>query len=270
MDRVTLVGVYGFLGFMLCRDFLEKGIEVTGVTFDEQEQDDFTEEKRLEIGRNSNFHETTEKTWLSNLNSSREEDSIILFSVYDLFMTQSENVMLENEKLKQFLSSNQRRHYKLIGLMPASFAFERESDASFFIDCLDQSIYIPTLYGPWQPENYLYQQYLSKQVNRDIKPSLSSREWTMDAIYIEDTVQEIIEIINEESRKNFLLRSEVENNWAECARVLSIETSDEIDKKKLTLKEQIDVRCLKRTTDVQTGLDLQNQHYRRITGTFLP
>ena len=60
MDKVIIVGTYEFIGFQLCLTLLEQGREVIGIHLNTTSQDPFLEEKRFEIGRNSNFTEKDE------------------------------------------------------------------------------------------------------------------------------------------------------------------------------------------------------------------
>ena len=60
MDKVIIVGTYEFIGFQLCLSLLEQGREVIGIHLNTNSKDPFLEEKRFEIGRNSNFTEQDE------------------------------------------------------------------------------------------------------------------------------------------------------------------------------------------------------------------
>ena len=70
MDKAIIVGVYEFIGFHLCEALLQEGIEVYGVNLPIDTSDHVVDEKRLLIGRNSNFQEKDE-SFLSSFDFSQ-------------------------------------------------------------------------------------------------------------------------------------------------------------------------------------------------------
>ncbi|WP_035209289.1 hypothetical protein [Mesobacillus boroniphilus] len=63
MERATILGIYDFIGYSLCRHMLDLGFEIDGIHQSGNIDDYFTEEKRLEIGRNANFSEISLQGW---------------------------------------------------------------------------------------------------------------------------------------------------------------------------------------------------------------
>ena len=84
MDKAIIVGVYEFIGFHLCETLLQEGMEVYGVDLPIDTSDHVVDEKRLLIGRNSNFQEKDE-SFFSSFDFS-QEDTFIFLDYYSFYM----------------------------------------------------------------------------------------------------------------------------------------------------------------------------------------
>src|SRR5688500_1502068 len=129
MDKVVIVGVFGFVNFHVCKALLDKGIEVRGVQIETEDDSDILIEKRLEIGRNANF---TEVSLGYILNDSYDNETIVL-SVYDLYMRYKEEYLLKEDMLFNLISKNNWE--QIVILVPSQMLTNAfESKAEIVID----------------------------------------------------------------------------------------------------------------------------------------
>jgi nucleoside-diphosphate-sugar epimerase len=211
MDKVVMVGVFDFVNFHVCKALLDKGIEVRGIQIETEDDYDILIEKRLEIGRNANFSEVT---LVDILNGSYENETIVL-SVYDLYMRYKEEYLLNEDMLINLISKN--KWEQIVILAPSQIlANVFESKAEIVIDdfinrAISQKqdihlLYLPTIFGTWQPDTFMFQNSILTDMNRG-KPFRGLREETSDAIFVDDTVHSIIEIIENKQPGRYLLQS---------------------------------------------------------------
>ncbi|PLR97622.1 hypothetical protein [Bacillus sp. T33-2] len=277
MDRATIVGVFGFVGYSLCTALLERGIQVKGVNQTEQNQGAFFEEMRMEIGRNANFSEMSFEQWLLE-GENLEQEAPIILSFYDIYMKNSEDRLLEQpgiiSKLKEWSGINGN----LTLLLPAQLAqFDGKTDMppiELFIQSLKESriqhkeIYLPTIFGPWQPEEYFFQQLILQEKQKLDAPVLSEKEWTGDAMFIDDAVDSLIKLIEEPETGRFLLKSMETNLWDKCTRSIlpGYEGNADTNKKNVVWSPSINIVAVASQTDFLTGLEKQITHFERIAG----
>lgn len=226
MDKVVIVGVFDFVNFHLCKALLNKGIEVRGVQIETEENEDILVEKRLEIGRNSNFTEVSVKDLT---NKSNEKETIVL-SVYDLYMKYKENV-LQNDFMKNHFLYEDNWDQIIIIVPIQLLGNEIESEANVFInDVINrkrnlnkniQYLYLPTIYGPWQPDTFMFQHSILAGMDKG-KGFRGMREETNDALFVDDTVESIIEVVEEKGPGKYLLQSGKKDQWDLCAAFLRI------------------------------------------------
>ncbi len=104
MDKAVIFDVYNFVSFHLCKALLDKGIEVEGIcVVNRLNNDGFSDEKRLEIGRNANFKESFFKDWSNQLERAETKMTIIC-SVYDIYMTYNENILKKDADAYEFIN----------------------------------------------------------------------------------------------------------------------------------------------------------------------
>ena len=65
--------------------------------------------------------------------------------------------------------------------------------------CTPSIFYLPTVYGPWQPMKYVFQQAIN---NPNGPISLDDREWTEDALYIDDVIEYYLKDIEGKKEKS--------------------------------------------------------------------
>jgi hypothetical protein len=211
--------VFEFIGFHCCKSLLEKGYSVNGIPFN-MESDLFLDEKRLEVGRNANFSEQDLQGVENIIEKKEREPAIFIVSLYEWFMTFKESPVPNTKILAQVaqsLNDRQKAENQIVYLLPIQLLtnsqdLEGAVELKEFIDqtnrlgdCV-QLFYLPTIFGPWQPSSFLFQRALLKQLN-NVKDDMVIREWTLDAMFIDDALDPIIERIETGKKGSFLLES---------------------------------------------------------------
>ncbi|WP_423409702.1 hypothetical protein AABM38_06775 [Heyndrickxia sp. MSNUG] len=270
MERAAILGVYDFIGYSLCKYMLNDGVEIAGVHIASKHDKYFTEEKRMEIGRNANFSEISFKEW----QATRTNEHMII-SLYEQF---NQDWMIEQylngiiTKLENMDYSNQT----LILILPAHLALKHEklTDSQLellrFIEKVNISIleiYLPTIYGPWQPEEYFFQQSLNYLEGESSIPVIAKWEWIHDALYIEDAVETIMELAESGKDGKYFFASGKTNLWRSCANeLLGKQTELLLRKADRTpeINELIKVKILKNNEKISMGLKKQKEQYFRI------
>lgn len=268
MERATILGIYDFIGYSLCRYLLDEGVEINGVDTEGNRKDSFTEEKRLEIGRNANFLEISLEEW------DAEQAEGILFvtlfeslqgrhntdGIYEVLLSE-----LENRKLKKLPT---------VVILPAYFAQEkaelREARVNSLIYSRDSNLlalYLPTIYGPWQPEECFFQQVMSRSLyeNKEI-PDIGPREWTHDCLYIDDAVKMIKELAESGLQGQYILSSGEQDRWFKCAEELLGSGAGLLRNKAAApaIKNSIKVSTVGQNEQISKGLSRQKEQFNRI------
>jgi nucleoside-diphosphate-sugar epimerase len=268
MDKVVMVGVFDFVNFHVCKALLDKGIEVRGVQIETEDESDILIEKRLEIGRNANFTEVS----IGDILIDSYENETIVLSVYDLYMRYKEEYLLNEDMLFNLISKN--KWEQIVILVPSQMLTnEFESKAEIVIDDFINRaeshkqdihlLYLPTIFGAWQPDTFMFQNSILTDMNRG-KPFRGLREETSDAIFVEDTVHAIIEIIENKLPGRYLLQSGKSNQWNLCASFLRINEQGSTERKAEANEDKITIFTVKNTVSIAEGLTKQIDHAHRI------
>lgn len=256
MKKAVVFGVYQFVGFHICSALLEEGEEIIGISYPEVSIEDL-EDKRMEIGRNANFSEKS----LDKL-SFILQDTNVQHIYFDLYTIKEISIY---EKIQSLLSNFQDketiRDKKLIFLVNVA-SIETERD---FITLLKdnlvnhdiQVVHLPTLYGPWQPSDFLFQQIVEGKEKKDIK--LKVREYTMDAIFIEDAVKEVVKMTTKGQNNDILLKSKEINHWQRCLEQLQWDIPK--TKKGLQLSSNLQEVFVENEGTIEDNLEKQKRHY---------
>jgi nucleoside-diphosphate-sugar epimerase len=267
MDKVVMIGVFDFVNFHVCKALLDKGIEVRGVQIETEDDSDILVEKRLEIGRNANLTEVS----LGDISNDSNENETIVLSVYDLFMRYKEEYLLNEEMLLHLITKNQWE--QIVILVPSQMLNEViDSKAEVIIeDFLNRIkvqnekvhlLYLPTLYGPWQPDTFLFQSTILSEMKRG-KPFRGIREETGDALFVQDTAKLIVEIIENHEPGRYLLQSGKSNQWDKCAAFLRI--NEQESNRLLKIKEEnLTNMIVTSTLPISVGMAKQIEHAHRI------
>ncbi|WP_121609596.1 hypothetical protein [Mesobacillus foraminis] len=231
MNEAIIMGAYGFLGYSLCKHLLEKGIPIKAITFEFEEEDLFAEEKQMEIGRNANFTASSMNNWPA-LGNAQEGPATIIIPFYDFFLKGTEENLLK-ETPKLLFNQTPAEEIFVAILLPEQLVYCEDSTLSpkyiqFSKDLQDsgipyQEIFLPCLFGPWQPEECLFQQILFPKKQDGSLPVINKRESTTDAIYIDDAVLTVLDLIGR-NRGKHLVRSGKSNQWKECIQWFSENT----------------------------------------------
>ncbi|MCQ6280972.1 hypothetical protein [Bacillus sp. EB600] len=273
MDKVIIYGVHEFVGFHLCKGFLEKGYCVTGIHFN-MEDALFVEEKRLEVGRNANFVEKALQD-SDNLSEAESGPAIIIISLYDLLMTYKESALTTKKvfaNMVQSLNKQKQTKNQIVYLLPIQL-ITGSNDLNGIEDVKDflketkrkdrsiQLVYLPTIFGPWQPPSFLFQRLLLNQLNK-IEEQIVIREWPFDAIFINDALDPMFETIQTGKPGSFLLESGIPESWKRCADFLKIDQSIKSECESVDIKsdEQIVKLSLQNITPYSESLTIQREH----------
>jgi nucleoside-diphosphate-sugar epimerase len=269
MERATILGIYDFIGYSLCRYLLDLGTEVVGIHPAVKIEDYFTEEKRLEIGRNANFTEIGLQDW-------KEEaaEGFLFVALFEALQGQ-EGTKGSLEAIFSKLESRYLKKLPTAVILPAYYAHEngRMKEVGAKISTLIHShestmltIYLPAIYGPWQPEKFYFQQAMICASKGGKIPAISDWEWTHDCLYIEDAVKTIKEMAESGQQGHYILSSGEQDRWLQCAEELvgldPVILRKEMEKP--VLKRSIQVRTIRKNEQISKGLIRQKEHFTRI------
>ncbi|MBS8263072.1 hypothetical protein DYI25_01320 [Mesobacillus boroniphilus] len=270
MERATILGIYDFIGYSLCRYMLDLGVEIDGIDPEGNIEDYFTEEKRLEIGRNANFTEIGLKDW-----EVEGAKGFLFVTLFGSLQTRKGT----DDIVEALLTKLENRHLKRLPtavILPAYFAQEnvklREADTkiSHFISSRESTlltIYLPTIYGPWQPEDCFFQQTMTLSSIDDRKiPDIGQWEWTHDCLYIDDAVKTIKEMAESGHQGQYILSSGEQGRWLQCAEELLGKEAAILRKEVKTpvIKGSIQVRPVEQNEQISKGLSRQKEQFTRI------
>jgi hypothetical protein len=278
MDKAIIFGVFDFVSFHACKTLLDKGIEVKGIHMDNGRKIPFLEEKRLEIGRNANFEEQSFLEW-SRRSEPEKPNNMIIFSLYDFFMLYNEAILKKETIIRpilQFLERKKDGCETIVFILPIQL-LTRSHDSQSLSDLeefLDQTMniekniqlfFIPTIYGPWQPNTFLFQQTILSKISMN-EEIIDLRECTMDALFIADALETIMDIIESRIPGKYLIESGKKNQWDLCAAFLNI------DDKLINTRERVSMAVnnemikvpLRKVTSISDSLSIQIEHTQRL------
>jgi hypothetical protein len=270
MNKMMILGIYDFIGYGLCTRLLSEGIEVDGYRFFSDGQEEYMEEKKLLIGRNANFEEKLLDEEVDDLGNIHKATAVISF--YDLFFSvkaSPSGQLFEN--INNCLNKHVPKSIAL--LLPLKFLTMIPEGFKEFLTSLDsydipiQMIYLPTIYGPWQPATFLYQQYIMKNQSRTT-PKLDERESTLDALFLEDVLDELLMLLFSNTSNQILLKSEDQNQWYKGAEYLHIAGVDKLSNSEAKyvnqLSENLVIKTVHSKVSIDKGLNQQKQNYLRL------
>lgn len=276
MDKACIFNVYDFVSFHICQTLLNKGIEVEGIQLENDSQEPFLEEKRLEVGRNANFEEQAFSLW-SDRGNEEQHNTTIIFSLYDLFMQHKEMILQKKEikdTILRYFEHTRDNSDLIIFLLPVqllsmSVSSQTLRDFQGFVDyAMDlkeniQLFYLPTIYGPWQPTTFLFQQSILKKI-RENEEFMDSREMKLDAIYIEDALETLVEVIETKKPGSYLIESGKLNHWKRCAAFLNMDVDPIDGRDSFHLNHQIVKMAVKKVTSITESINKQIDQIHRL------
>ncbi|WP_421384174.1 hypothetical protein ACOJQI_06295 [Bacillus salacetis] len=216
MSRAVVTGGLGFLGFELCLAILEEGLEVVAADIDQK-----AGERWLEVGRNANItYQPLHQALPTEFSGAR-----IYINLYDCFSRSKGKQQLED--IRDFVENNKSYLESAVVLMPSVLSNRIEDDElTGFIEFLEEqfsryySVYIPTLFGPRQPDSFLFQQVITGAAS-----GTGFVDDTRSAIFVKDAANSIINI-EENSAENIQLVSDTPDSWIKSLKILGRTDAD--------------------------------------------
>ncbi|RFU63034.1 hypothetical protein [Bacillus sp. V59.32b] len=257
MELSIVLGAYQFIGFHVCKHLLDQGIEVLGVDWTEDpDSDPIIEEKQLEIGRNSNFTYLPLNQLQANEGTSKTTLFICWYDVIKARISMDEGVKNTIPILMNKFQERAERP-RIVLLYPLGIADEEQ------ICPADQIIYLPTIYGPWQHENMVFEQGIRSNSTAKLKSAIED-EYTLDAIYIKDLLDSFENMLSQ-SEKKIIVRSSAADQWALAARELfDTPVIDDVAPGQVGTKETAGyVYEVNNNITPKQGIERQRQHHKR-------
>ncbi|MBU8877454.1 hypothetical protein BGM26_00440 [Bacillus sp. FJAT-29790] len=267
MERAVIIGAFEFLGFHFCTSLLEQGYEVEGVHFDNPEGDPFLIDKRMAVGRNANFNEKEYQTWLPF--AEIDQQTLIIIDFYDFYVQDNRNFFAESDFLEHFFGENaiqiKETDSRIVFLLPIQWHSSTSEPIHRYLmndQISSQCFYLPTVYGPWQPSAFVFQQFLLKSMHGEKQISLNDREWIYDVLYIDEVVEAILMLAETKSAASCILKSDITDYWQKCASQLSIplEAINKYERNRPPEPRTINVKTLKSHIDFSEGIGKQRRH----------
>ncbi|MBM7659773.1 UDP-glucose 4-epimerase [Bacillus mesophilus] len=241
MEEAIVVGTFSFLGYNLLTRLLEDGVVVHGIDFkDGQDSERVKEEKILAIGRNANFISLEEEEWPQILHPKEGPKVNALFYCLDMFnqqtltrASQSLEQAIEYCKLHScpliFSSSvevvdhNERQEItedtpinpvtgkgKMFNSLEEMIQSKCNEEACSYL-----ILRFPTLYGPWQPDSYVYQRAILALEEGKTEQFIENKdEYKGDLLYVGDAVQALLNAKSCSTRNELIhITSGKEGEW---------------------------------------------------------
>lgn len=220
MGTYIVVGAYQFVGFHVTQYLLGQGEEVIGIDWEgSKTHQHIIEEKELEIGRNANFtYFPINKLRLLDVS----EQFTIVLSFYDSKKGEADLTDLDIDHIISFLEKCKKNDHvkslKIMILLPIdgdTNEFQSVLSACEGIEAV-KMVFLPTIYGPWQPESMSFEAGTSHLEESEIQAIIDS-EFREDALFITDFINSFERILSSTDR-NIHLCSSIENHWKKCAK----------------------------------------------------
>lgn len=264
MNQAIVFAAQQFLGFEICKGLLNNGCEVIAVDHEQMVNED-SKEKWLEIGRNANVSYHSLKTEI-DLN---DQSYIWFIPLYDLFIEEDENLIMDwSVSLQKLYEESKSKIRKIIFINPVKWSSnERVVNDKLYKILRNEVINIdetpiieyqlPTIFGPWQPMSFLFQQIISETESNNFVDDQT------DAIYIEDAVHSILENMDDKfCGKSIYLQSESADIWRKC--VLYLSSSYQIpEQSELINRNDSEILKVKESISFKEGIDKQIACYSR-------
>ncbi|MBM7586507.1 hypothetical protein JOC86_003059 [Bacillus pakistanensis] len=250
MNQAVVLAAQEFLGFEICSSLLECGYEVKA--FDQTED---LAAKWLEIGRNANIQYSS----MNNVPDLSKKFDVYL-PIYDLINQDKQSKLYEF--IKGFIKEKEGLISNTIMVFPLN---EREKDKDNpgeqirgFFRNLNTSIstyYLPTLFGPYQPKEYLFQKILTEENTECLNQFIDD---PISVIYVKDAADVIVN--HDKGEKDYLLLSSIEDSWKKA--LSKIHSSSELYvNKKREIPSDLEVLKVKPSLTFQEVLDLQRKSF---------
>ncbi|MCK6204268.1 hypothetical protein KZX50_02220 [Bacillus infantis] len=251
MNRAIVVGAYEFLGFHLAMKLLDRGLEVTGIVPGSGGDDRYTADKELLVGRNANFTVYSEADWKAN--GSIEEPHLIFLSLYDFYFREETELSLWEGMFGHLEATIEETRSKPVILMPVQY-YEAGNEGNCHSGAL--KIYLPTLFGLWQPSAFAFQRAIEGLENKDN----TMLEHRGDAIHAAEAAEGIIEAAATEETGSLLLWSGEKGRWGKCAKHLGMKEPADCSP---AIAPEADRKIIKEQIPYHIVLDKQQEYVKR-------
>ncbi|KAB2337202.1 hypothetical protein F7731_06155 [Cytobacillus depressus] len=265
MDRAVIIGAFEFLGFHFSKSLLEQGFEVVGIRSNYDGEDAYLIEKRMEIGRNGNYFEDQLSNWLSQ--GEVNVPTLFFIDYYGLSVNQQRDLYNEDNIIERFLTQNEKNitdtNSQIIALLPIQWLYKKNKYFNRIIEnkLISHSFFLPAIYGPWQPNSFIFQQYLLHSFNPEREISYDESEWVHDILYVSDIVEPILHLVETKSTEKCILQSDIQGHWQKCAEFLAISTDvmDSYSNKEQFEHGDIRIETVKSQTSFSEGIENQKR-----------
>ncbi|WP_409253425.1 NAD-dependent epimerase/dehydratase family protein [Bacillus sp. SCS-153A] len=213
MSKAIVTGGLGFIGFELCLSLLEEGMEV--VAADSAGE---AGERWLEVGRNANITYQPLQQQVSDEFSS----ACTYINLYDHFTGNKTGQHLK--EVLDFVERNRSCMESAVILLPSVLSSRINEEE--FLDVLDFlgksqfnkqcTVYLPTLFGPHQPESFLFQQICTNKEGAGSEYVDDSRS----AIFVKDAAAALMNIEQKASADKIQFVSDIPDSWEESLQSL--------------------------------------------------
>ncbi|WP_346726746.1 NAD-dependent epimerase/dehydratase family protein [Bacillus suaedaesalsae] len=288
---MMVVGSMGFVGFHLVKRLLEQGVKVYSIDTFDAKRDNMNEEKMFEIGRNANFIS------LETLNDEEiEEELQAIFVCYDSEGIEDESYIESFEHLlSETIQWCQTRGTKLIFISTLEaidhdveevteetdykprnrvgelcVTWEKRLNNEYNQKKFSYAILrFPTVYGPWQPSQFAYQQAFEAIESR--KPFKNIKEsYTEDILYIDDVIEALIRAKSIQASKEIIhITSGRIGEWRKGLDLIDTKLHIEksMSKAKLSNKKATNILSFKPMVNIQEGIEHQRNHVKNRIST---
>lgn len=239
MLKHVIINPFTFVGFELCMKLLEEGNEITGVHPVHLTKSSYAEEMEMLLGRNANFS-LVDCMEIDQTDS----DEYVLVICHRGVKTGNLSEMIRTVKI--------RAQDKIIIVLD----LYKEAITELHEHQNQVTIIMPTVYGPRQPTNMVFQNSL---LNREFAFAEYERENKDDAIYIGDAVTSIIELINHPPGK-YKVQSSIENHWFKALSEIGYQVLFEEELRIEEISEEIQIHIAETTVTPKQGIEEQKQY----------
>lgn len=248
MKQAVVIDGYSFVGFGTCKGLLEEGVEV--LLLNSLKADDALE-KQLSVGRNANLTEVD----IDSLNTLLEEEATVFIDGYSLYI---KDINMERF-LVPFLDNISFEKRKCVITLPIQWLYTGHSKKWVQKTFSHAHIYyLPTVYGPFQPEEMLFQQ---KLMHTNHNKSVSEKEWRNDAVYIDEAITCLLhDFLSNNKSGEKIISSGIENHWQQCVDYLQINLENHTVKEDNSLRDEPQTIHIHNHLSVEKALSQQKRH----------
>jgi nucleoside-diphosphate-sugar epimerase len=285
MKKVMVIGANNFIGYALCSRLLEEEVFVYAIDVPRPEIDQsMIEEKQFWIGRNANIsfqlfkdftipdliqdpcdyifytlYDPLEKSFKPNFDQCKEQTRKLLESVISycidtncqlVLLSSYEVDVLQNELTsnRPTIPSTKNGHLHLY----EEELIQKECSIRYCI------VRIPTVYGPWQPDNMFFQKAILSQLENKAMDFTISED-TRDLLYIDDVTEWLCQLITSSLNNEVIhLTSGLPNQWLEAAKIICPNMNLQNTPQSSRPKGKME-KCVENITPLQEGIQNQIQ-----------